>query len=352
MSGSRFHALTVTRIRRTGENAVEVSFDAPEAFLGFTPGQYLTLRATIDGQDIRRSYSICSGAGESSLCVGIREVPGGAFSTWANRVLKAGDTVQSMVPAGRFGVPADPGARRVFAAFAAGSGITPVLSIMKTILAQEPNSRFFLFHGNRSTAGIMFREEIEDLKDRYLSRLSVFHVLSREHQELDILNGRLDAGKVHDLLRLMPEPDHVFVCGPTGMIEGLETALIDAGLPRKRIHVEWFTPSGDTPPPAPVEVAPGTPPAAIATVIMDGARIDVPMAAGETIIDAAMRDGRDPPFSCKAGMCCTCRARLLEGEVEMAANYSLEPWEVEAGYVLTCQARPLTARLVVDYDQV
>lgn len=351
MSGARFQPLTVTAIRRTGENAVEVSFDAPDAFLAFAPGQYLTLRATIDGQDIRRSYSICSGAGEPVLRVGIREVPGGIFSTWANRVLKAGDSVQSMAPAGRFGIAPEPGAARVFAAFAAGSGITPILSIMKTVLAREPNSRFFLFHGNRTTAGIMFREEIEDLKDRYLSRLSVFHVLSREHQELDILNGRLDAGKVHDLCRLMPAPDHVFVCGPTGMIEGLEAALLDAGLPRKRIHIEWFTPSTDTPR-APVIIRHDTPPAAIATVIMDGARTDIPMAAGETIVDAAMRDGRDPPFSCKAGMCCTCRARLLEGEVEMAANYSLEPWEVEAGYVLTCQARPLTPRIVVDYDQV
>ena len=351
MAGPRFHTLTVSAIARTGDDAVVVTLDPPADFPAFAPGQYLTLRATVDGEDIRRSYSICSGLDDGTLRVGIRHIPGGAFSSWACTALKPGDTVQAMAPAGRFGVPVVPGSARVFAAFAAGSGITPILSIVKTVLTREPGSRFFLFYGNRTTAGIMFREELEDLKDRFLSRLSVFHVLSREHQELDILNGRLDPEKIPDLLRLMPSPDHVFVCGPTAMIEGLESALLDSGLPRKAIHVEWFTPSSVTPVSAPAVDA-GAPPVTVATLILDGARLEVPMAAGETIVDAATRDGRDPPFSCKGGMCCTCRARLLEGHVEMAANYSLEPWEIEAGYVLTCQARPLTPRIVVDYDQV
>jgi ring-1,2-phenylacetyl-CoA epoxidase subunit PaaE len=256
-----------------------------------------------------------------------------------------------MRPEGRFGVPIEPAASRVFAAFTAGSGITPILSIMKTVLIREPGSRFFLFFGNRATSDIMFRDEIEDLKDRFLSRLSVFHVLSREQQELAILNGHLDPEKMPALLRLMPMPDHVFVCGPQGMIEGLEPALAAAGVPVDRIHVERFTPSTDITPP-PVVMPKGAPPAAIATMIIDGARIEVPMAAGETIVDAAPRAGRDPPFSCRAGMCRTCRARLVEGQVEMATNYSLEPWETAAGYVLTCQARPLTHRVVLDYDQV
>ena len=256
-----------------------------------------------------------------------------------------------MPPEGHFGVAIETGASRVIAAFAAGSGITPVLSIMKTVLTREPASRFVLFFGNRSTSDIMFRDEIEDLKDRYMSRLSVFHVLSRERQELDILNGRLDAWKIPLLIRLMPPPDHVFVCGPQGMIEGLGPALAGAGVPPDRIHVERFTPSTDVAS-APIVVVEGAPPAAIATMIIDGARIEVPMATGETIVDAALRAGRDPPFSCRAGMCCTCRARLVEGQVEMAANYSLEPWETDAGYVLTCQARPLTGHVTVDYDQV
>ncbi len=347
----RFQRLTVSGLRRTTAGAVVVTFDAPAAFRDFEPGQYLTLRATIEGHDIRRCYSICCSPDENTLRVAIKHLPGGRFSTWANTVPREGDTMLVMPPEGRFGVPIDPVASRVFAAFAAGSGITPVLSIMKTVLTREKHSRFFLFFGNRSTADIMFRDEIEDLKDRHMSRLSVFHVLSRERQELDILNGHLDAGKIPALTRLMPPPDHVFVCGPQAMIEGLEPALTAAGIAPERIHVERFTPSTDGAHAA-IVVPEGTPPAAIATMIMDGARIEVPMAIGETIVDAALRAGRDPPFSCRAGMCCTCRARLIEGRVDMAANYSLEPWETDAGYVLTCQARPLTERVVVDYDQV
>jgi len=348
---ARFQRLQVTGLRRTTADSVVVTFDPPAAFRSFTPGQYLTLRTTIDGQDVRRCYSICSGLDEATLRVGIKHLPGGLFSSWANTVLREGDTLLVMRPEGRFGVPIDPAASRVFAGFAAGSGITPILSIMKTVLAREPASRFFLFFGNRATSDIMFRDELEDLKDRYLSRLSVFHVLSREQQELDILNGRLDPEKIPALTRLLPPPDHVFVCGPQGMIEGLEPALASAGVPEDRIHVERFTPSTDTPRP-PVVVPRDAPPDAVATLIIDGARIEVPMAAGETIVEAALRAGRDPPFSCRAGMCCTCRARLIEGQVEMATNYSLEQWETEAGYVLTCQARPLTGRVVVDYDHV
>lgn len=309
---ARFQRLTVAGLRRTTSGAVIVTFDAPPAFRSFTPGQYLTLRAMIDGQDVRRCYSICSAVGDGTLRVGIKHLPGGLFSTWANTVLREGDTLQVMRPEGRFGVAIDPAGSRVFAAFAAGSGITPVLSIMQTVLAREPGSRFFLFFGNRAT--------------RYMSRLSVFHVLSRERQELDILNGHLDPEKIPALTRLMPPPDQVFICGPQAMIEGLEPALAAAGVPPERIHVERFTPSTDVARP-PVVVPEGVPPAAIATLIIDGARVEVLMAVGETIIDAALRAGRDPPFSCRAGMCCTCRARLVEGRVEMVTNYSLEPWE-------------------------
>jgi len=353
----RFHTLTIASLRRETDDAISLAFAVPDdlaAAYRFAPGQYLTLSAMIDGEEVRRSFSICSGLDDGELRVAIKRVTGGAFSTWANDTLRVGDRLSVMTPDGRFGVPIEPQAARTFAAFAAGSGITPILAILKTMLTREPRSNFVLFYGNRTTESIMFRDVLEDLKDRHLARLSVFHVLSREQQDLAILNGHLDAEKVGVLMRAMlpaASVDHVFVCGPQPMIEGLEKALSDLGLPREQIHVERFTPGvGGRPRPAPVPAS--TPPKAIATVICEGARWDIAMAEGEAIIDAALRAGRSLPFSCKGGMCCTCRAKLLEGQVEMAVNYSLEPWETEAGFILTCQARAVTDHLVVDYDQV
>jgi ring-1,2-phenylacetyl-CoA epoxidase subunit PaaE len=264
-----------------------------------------------------------------------------------------GDRLAVMTPDGRFGVPIEPGAQRTLVAFAAGSGITPVMAILKTMLRREAG-RCFLFYGNRTIDGIIFREQLEDLKDRHLSRFSVFHVLSREQQDIAVLNGHLDAEKLQLLMRtIVPiaEVDQAFVCGPQPMIEGLEKALADLGMPRARIHVERFTP-GVGGRPRPVVVAPSEKPKAIATVISEGVRADIPVAAGEAIIDAAIRAGRNLPYSCKGGMCCTCRARLIEGKVEMTVNYSLEPWETDAGYILTCQSHPVTERVVIDYDQV
>src|SRR5271165_6352304 len=227
------------------------------------------------------------------------------------------------------------------------------MAILKTMLRREAG-RFFLFYGNRSTADIIFREQLEDLKNRYLARLSVFHVLSREQQDIAMLNGHLDAVKVAALMRgVVPvaSVDHAFICGPQPMIEGLEKVLADLGMARERVHVERFTP-GIGGRPRPVVIVPTAPPKAVATVISEGARFEFPVADGEAIIDAAIRAGRSLPYSCKGGMCCTCRAKLVEGRVEMAVNYSLEPWETEAGYVLTCQSHPLTDRVVIDYDQV
>jgi ring-1,2-phenylacetyl-CoA epoxidase subunit PaaE len=353
----RFHSLRVASLRRETDDAVSLTFAVPDALLAayrYTPGQYLTLSATIDGEDVRRSYSICSGLDDNALRVAIKRVPGGVFSSWANEALHEGDALSVMTPDGRFGIPIEPDAARTLVAFAAGSGITPVLSILKTVLAREPASRFVLFYGNRSTGSIMFRGELEDLKDCAMARLSVFHVLSREQQDVAVLNGRLDAEKVGVLMRAMLPVDAVdqaFVCGPQPMIEGLEKALADLGLPRGRIHVERFTPGVGGRPRA-VVVPRSAPPKAIVTVISEGARWEIPVADGEAIIDAAIRAGRNLPFSCKGGMCCTCRAKLLEGRVEMTVNYSLEPWETEAGYVLTCQSHPVTERVVVDYDQV
>jgi ring-1,2-phenylacetyl-CoA epoxidase subunit PaaE len=356
MAAPRFHELTISDLRRETSGAVSLAFAVPERLreaYRYTPGQYLTLRATIDGEEVRRSYSICSGLDDNELRVVIKRLAGGAFSNWAGEQLRVGDTLSVMTPDGRFGVPIEPGSARTLVAFVAGSGITPVMAILKTVLRRE-TGRFFLFYGNRSAAEIIFREPLEDLKDRYLARLSVFHVLSREQQDIAMLNGHLDAEKVRVLMRFVApiaDIDHAFVCGPQPMIEGLESALAGLGMARDRVHVERFTP-GVGGRPRPVVVAPTAPPKAIATAISEGARFEFPVAEGEAIIDAAIRAGRSLPYSCKGGMCCTCRARLLEGRVEMAANYSLEPWETEAGYVLTCQSHPVTERVVIDYDQV
>ncbi len=356
MAAPRFHTLEIADVRPEASDAVSLAFKVPEELrvaYSYQPGEYLTLRATIDGEDVRRSYSICSGLDDGELRVVVKPVANGAFSNWVKETLRPGDPLAVMTPNGRFGVPIVPGSTRTLVAFAAGSGITPIMAILKSVLRHEAG-HVFLFYGNRSTASIIFREQLEDLKDRYLSRLSVFHVLSREQQDLSILNGHLDAPKLQLLMRTMvplEQVEQAFVCGPQPMIEGLEKALVDLGMPRDRVHVERFTP-GEGGRPRPVVVAPTVRPKALATVISEGVSSEFPIAEGEAIIDAATRAGISLPFSCKGGMCCTCRAKLLEGRVEMAVNYSLEPWETDAGYILTCQSHPLTDRVVIDYDQV
>ena len=355
--GPRFHTLDVAGIRRETADAISLTFAIPPdlaADYAFTPGQYLTLRTTIDGEDLRRSYSICSGPDDGELRIAVKRVDGGAFSTWANEALAPGHSVDVMTPTGRFGVAYEPGTARTHVAFVAGSGITPILSIARGILAREPLSRFFLFYGNQSIRGMLFREALEELKDRYLGRLSVFHVLSQEEQDVPILNGRIDANRVRLLLRhVVPAAsvDHVFLCGPTGMLDAVEPVLAELGIAPERIHVERFVSAGGGIPRA---RAPRTdaPARALASMIVDGNRRDVPVAEGETVLDAALRAGMDLPFACKGGMCSTCRARVVEGAVEMTVNYSLEPWETQAGFVLTCQAHPTTPRVVIDYDAV
>jgi ring-1,2-phenylacetyl-CoA epoxidase subunit PaaE len=355
----RFHRLTIADIRKETHEAVSLAFAPPpelaEAYR-YEPGQYLTLRATIDGEDLRRSYSICSGPDDGELRVAVKRIDGGAFSSWANAALKPGDEIDVMTPTGRFGLLNHPGDGRVHVGFAAGSGVTPILSILKGVLSREPNSRFFLFYGNRSTADMLFREELEALKDRFLNRLSLFHVLSREEQDLLALNGRLDGQKVRLLLRsLVPAAmiDHAFLCGPAAMSAEIEATLKELGLRDDQIHVERFVSAHDGKPrPAPVTAAQMAAPAHRAALIVDGKRRDVPMAEGEAILDAALRAGVDLPYACKGGMCSTCRAKLVEGTAEMAVNYSLEPWELNAGFILTCQAHATSPRLVVDYDQV
>ncbi|MBW8903021.1 MAG: phenylacetate-CoA oxygenase/reductase subunit PaaK [Bradyrhizobium sp.] len=354
----RFHRLAVNDLRRESADAVSLTFAVPNALAEsyrFSPGQYLTLRTMMDGEEVRRSYSICSGPDDGELRIAVKKVDGGAFSGWAADELRVGDELDVMTPTGRFGVTPAPAEARVYVAFAAGSGITPILSIVKGVLVHEPESRFFLFYGNRSAAGMLFREALEELKDRFIQRLSIFHVISGEEQDIPMLEGRLDGEKVRVLLRsLVPAAsvDHVFICGPTGMSEDVEAACLELGIAGDRIHVERFVSGLGGKPRPKAAISAAAPPKAMASLVIDGKRREVPVAEGEAILDAALRAGMDLPFACKGGMCSTCRAKLVEGHAQMEVNYSLEPWELKAGFILTCQARPTTDKVVVDYDHV
>ena len=354
----KFHRLAVDDLRRETSDAISLTFAIPGELVedyAFAPGQYLTLRTTMDGEEVRRSYSICSSPDDRELRIAVKKVDGGSFSSWALDELKTGDTLDVMTPTGRFGVAHAPDEARIHVGFAAGSGITPIMSIIRGILAREPKSRFFLFYGNRATSGILFRQALEELKDRFMGRLSVFHVLSQEEQDLPILHGRLDRDKVAVLLRAMVPAaaiDHVFICGPLAMSEEIAATCAELGIPADQVHVERFVSGlGGKPRPKAV-IVPSAPPRAIASLIVDGKRKDVPVAEGEAILDAALRAGMDLPYACKGGMCSTCRAKVVEGETHMDVNYSLEPWELKAGFVLTCQAHPVSVRVVVDYDQM
>jgi ring-1,2-phenylacetyl-CoA epoxidase subunit PaaE len=355
---SRFHDLTVSAIERQTPEAVAIAFDVPEAlrdaFL-FKPGQYLTLATRLDGEDVRRSYSICSAPGEARLKVGVKKVADGRFSRFVNETLSVGDTIRVMPPEGRFTSLAGP--RHDYLLIASGSGITPMLSIAKTVLEHEPDSTVSLLYGNRSTETIMFREELEDLKDRHLRRFSLVHLLSREKQDVDLLNGRIDGERVKELAeRGLIDPrgsDGVFLCGPGEMIDDVAAMLTAYGVDEDRIRFERFTPTGEAPRPrAPSAQARKAVTDGVAVeVVLDGSRREFAMdeTAG-TVLDAAHKAGIELPYSCAGGMCCTCRCRVVEGETEMAVNFSLEPWEIEAGFTLACQTRPLSNRLVLDFD--
>jgi len=361
MSGTipRFHRLVVREVRRETPSAVSIAFSVPPhlaADYEFTAGQHVTLRTTLEGEDVRRSYSICSGPDDGELRIAVKRVEQGIFSAWLNETIGAGDEIEVMTPMGRFGLAESVGDGRLHVGFAAGSGITPILAIVRGVLQREPRSRFFLFYGNRSAEDVLFAETIQELKDRFLDRFSIFHVFSREERDRPILNGRLDGEKVRLLLRSMVPAatiDHAFICGPSAMIDDLETTLADLGIAENRVHVERFvSATGGRPRESSARPAPNAPPKHVALVIVDGKRREVPMAAGEAILDAALRAGMDLPFACKGGMCATCRAKLVEGAATMDVNYSLEPWELKEGFILTCQARPQSERIVVDFDQL
>jgi ring-1,2-phenylacetyl-CoA epoxidase subunit PaaE len=349
----RFHSLRIRDVRRETPECVSLAFDLPPDLAGeyrFVQGQHLNVRAQLDGEEVRRSYSICSGVDDGELRVAIKKVPGGRFSVWANEALKTGGAIDVMTPEGRFFTPLDAGAAKHYVAFAAGSGITPVLSLVRTTLAREPRSRFTLVYGNRRLSSTMFHEALWELKDRYLTRFALYNVFSREQQEVELFNGRIDAAKVRAFLeQLLPVAgiDEAFVCGPSSMIDEVEGALLEAGVPRGHVHVERFGVPGAAQ--APVDDADAA--EATVTLVVDGVRREVDFHRGQhSILEAGRAAGIDLPFSCKGGMCSTCRARLLEGEVKMAKNYALEPHEVAAGYVLTCQSYPLTPRVVISFD--
>lgn len=351
-----FHRLTVADVRRETPETVSIAFAVPrelrEAY-HFNPGQHLTLRTQLNGAEVRRSYSICTTPDDGELRVAVKKVDGGLFSTLANEAIKKGDAIDVMTPQGRFGIVLDPTATNTYVAIVAGSGITPVMSILRTVLTHEPKAKVVLIYGNRTTKSIIFREALEDVKDRFMSRFTVHHVLSRERQEIALLDGRIDGGKLDRLLHTLPEGgiDHAFLCGPGGLIEDGKAALLRFGVPTERIHVEYFSTDGS---PIVTRAAYNAAAAQEANVdiVLNGMHHSIPVRGDETIIDAGLRAGLEMPYSCRGGMCCTCRAKVIEGEVRMDTNYSLEPWELEAGYVLTCQSHPVTPKVALDYDQV
>jgi ring-1,2-phenylacetyl-CoA epoxidase subunit PaaE len=357
---ARFHSLDVVDVRRETRDAVVVTLkprDEDAALFDFTQGQYLTFRRSFDDDELRRSYSICAGKDEGHLQVGIKRVDGGAFSTWANEELKPGTTIEAMPPMGRFFTPIEPEAARTYLGFAGGSGITPLLSIIKTVLAAEPRSTFTLVYANRQISSIMFREDLEDLKNRYLGRLSVLHVLETEAQEIELFTGRVDAAKCASLFRAwidIASVDTAFICGPEPMMLAIAAALKEHGLSDAQIKFELFASGqpGRARQRAVSTAAATSNSTTEATVTLDGTTRSFRMPKeGTSLLDAAIGNHLDAPYACKAGVCSTCRARVLEGEVEMAVNHALEDYEVRQGYVLTCQCFPLSDKLVVTYDQ-
>jgi ring-1,2-phenylacetyl-CoA epoxidase subunit PaaE len=354
-----FHRLKICDVRPETPDAVSIAFAVPpelaEAYR-FDPGQHLTLRAVLNNVETRRSYSICTAPDDGDLRVVVKKQDGGLFSNWINEAARSGDSIDVMTPQGRFGIRPDPGASRNVLAIAAGSGITPIVSIVRTLLARERQSRIVLIYGNRTAQSIIFKRELEALKDLYLDRLSVHHVLSRERQEIELFNGRIDGRKIEVVLRAALPPDaidHAFLCGPGDLIETSRPTLLRLGVPHERIHVEHFTVDG-MPAPAPIRTERKSEVEVVARIEirLNGLDHVVPLQAGETIVEAGLRHGLEMPYSCRGGMCCTCRARLVAGQVKMDRNFSLEPWETAAGYVLTCQSHPVTPTVAVDYDHV
>ncbi len=357
---NHFHALTVSSVTRDTRDAVLVSFDVPEALAAayaYQPGQHLTLRTVVDGQDVRRSYSICSSVNDRRLRVGIKKVAGGLFSTWANEQLKPGMQLDVMPPMGHFHVPLSPDHQRHYLGVAAGSGITPLFSIIKSALETELHSRFTLVYGNRASSTVMLRDELADLKDRFLERLSVVHVMSREKQDLDLFNGRIDRAKCEALCRQwlpVADIDVAFICGPESMMQEVSAALQALGLAKEQIKAELFAAGGSQRSDARRHAAAGAASTGECdvTLVIDGVHQSFTMQRDrESVLDAGLAQGIDIRYACKGGICATCRCKVVDGKVDMDANYALEDYEIARGFVLSCQAFPASDTLVLDFDQ-
>ncbi len=363
MSSLSFHELSIKKVSPEAAGSVAITFDIPSESLEkfhFEPGQFLTLRADVNGQDVRRNYSISSPRSQflkhGELEIGIRPVEGGVFSNWAATQLKAGDTVKVMPPEGRFTIQKPRAIHRV--GFAAGSGITPILSIAATTLEEQTESKFTLIYGNRRMSSVMFNEALQDLKDRFPGRFTMIHILSQQAQEVDLLQGRIDADKIKAIIHaLLPAKsmDEVFICGPEAMIEVTEKALVDSGVPANRVHSERFTTSASQAHKVQADIDASKVKTASAksvhmTVVLDGKEHEVALSPDEHVLDAALNAGLDLPFSCKAGVCSTCRCKVTHGEVTMDKNFTLEADEVAQGFALSCQARAATQKLVISFD--
>ena len=351
----QFHPLKVAAKRNETRDSVRLALDVPQDLqetFEFLPGQHLPIRVDRNGTSLRRTYSICSRPGEFPLEIGVRIQPGGAFSQFADEELDVGDTLEVMPPFGQFHADIDAEAEKFYLGFAAGSGITPIISIMSAVLEREPGSRFALFYGNRRQTTTMFIDDLYALKNIYPGRVQLQFVFSREDQEFPIAAGRLDGDKVREVFEAFckgTHPDEAFVCGPDSMIEDVTAALVDLGMDADSVHSERFGAPRESGESADVEVAAS---GATITVIMDGQKKSFDMAEGDpNIVDAAAEHGIDLPYSCKGGVCATCRCHVREGEVTMAVNYGLEPWEIEQGYVLACQSRPISEAVTIDYDK-
>lgn len=351
-----FHTLTIKDIKKETADCVSIAFDIPVTIkeeFNYNAGQYIILKTKINGEEIRRSYSLCSSPLENDFRIAVKQVEGGLFSTFANHQLQIGDTLDIAAPNGKFGTIHENNATKKYVAIAAGSGITPVLSIIKTTLIAEPASEFILVYGNKNTGSIIFKEEIEALKNKFVGRLQLIHILSREKTDAPISSGRIDAEKLQQLSKLInwKNCNEFFICGPEEMILTAKDFLEKQSIDKKQIHFELFTTSAKTKNKTFVPQVKSEAKSKI-TIKSDGRTFDVEIGFNEdkTILDAALQNGADLPFACKGGVCCTCKAKLIEGQVSMDVNWGLEHEEIEQGFILTCQSHPLTDKVLVDYD--
>ncbi len=352
-----FHSLKVKDIKKETPDCISVAFEIPAGLkkeFSFDHGQNITIKKTIDGEELRRSYSICTSPFENELRIAIKKVEGGKFSCFANDVLKVNDQLDVLPPTGRFNTKLNTGNKKQYLAFAAGSGITPVISIIKTTLKAEPGSSFTLVFGNKGRHSIIFFEELEGLKNKYLNRFNFINILSREKTDAPINSGRINTQKLNELNKLVDykNADDIFICGPEEMIFCVKDFLEGAGIDKKKIHFELFTTPGQKQVAMrKVQDTNDTGPKSKITIKLDGRSFDFDLGFdNDSILDAALKQGADLPFACKGGVCCTCKAKILEGEVEMDVNWGLEHEEVEQGFILTCQSHPKTEKVVVDFD--